>query len=77
MEGVGEAYLTSCRLPSEGATRLVLVVGIAAGFQQHAIARRLLDELDPVRWNDCCIDIIPFDSTNVPQAVLETGTKIV
>lgn len=74
--GVIDAYLTRCNLPMESEARLVLVVGVGAESHQHSVARRLMAELDPVRWEDHSIDILPFQDGNVPIAVLETGRKI-
>lgn len=78
VSGISDAYLTRCNLPYEDESRLVLVVGVDLDnqHQQHAVARQLMNELQPIRWNEYSIDILPFRNGTVPTAVLETGRKI-
>ena len=74
--GVQDAYLTRCKLPYESEPRLVLIIGVDLMDSHQRVAQRLMDELDPIRWDEQSIDIIPFNAGKIPTAVLETGRKI-
>ncbi|AMV32116.1 hypothetical protein VN12_08335 [Pirellula sp. SH-Sr6A] len=73
---IADAYLVRCSLPKEAKVRLVLVLVVPNRAEHASVAKRLIDWLSDVTWEEAMIDVLPVVEGAIPPAVLQVGTRV-
>ena len=73
---IEDAYLVRCSLPEESKVRLVLVLVVPNKAEHALVAKRLIEWLSDITWEETLIDVLPVDGGAIPPAVLQVGTRL-
>ena len=77
VNGVEEAHLPQCFIEGDAQAHQVLVIGVRSKGEIPRIVEELMRSLSHIPMGDQYLDILPFETSSIPQAVRSAGCQIV